>query len=662
MDKFINKKKAILLLIVLSIYVVIITPLLVVNLRQQQEIRGRAAGTTPTLTPVPGQACGNVPADIMLIIDRSGSMAGSKISEVKQAAKSFIDVIAQDAGTSNRIGLVSFASTATLDNSLTTNFSAIKNKIDSLTANNYTCHECAITKANQEISTNGRPGVKKVVILLTDGQANYIIGGSQKVDTSLAESKALTAVTSGFMTNKTAFFTIGFGIEGQTGNTGYNGSFLQKITTLTGGKYYYPAPGELESVYKEISLLIGKGLLGGYIFNDLNGNGAYDLNEPKLNSWNLQLISSTGTKTITPDSTGTFTLTGLCDGNYQLKEVLQSGWKQTLPADPNGYSVTINNGNSFTDKNFGNMIAPPTPTFTPTPTAKPTITPTPLPKPRCSDGIDNDSNGFKDDKDSSCHTDGNPNNPNSYDPNKNGENGGGNTCADSKDNNNNGLIDGADPSCHTDKNTNNPGSYDPNLPEINLPTPTPTVNPTPPTTFLSLTVYQHGIWNSGDNTNPTQTNLSNKNPVHATVSTDLELFNANNQLIGQGHGQIKYSSASGNFQGTVGIYPNTFPSGNYYLKVKTNLHLKKLVSGILTITAGQTNTVPAATLVAGDSNNDNQLSILDYNALLDCYSDLAHAVACNPTKKDSTDFNDDSSVNQIDYNLFLREIATQPGQ
>ncbi|MBU4017449.1 VWA domain-containing protein, partial [Patescibacteria group bacterium] len=449
MQKYINKKKAILLVAVLAVYAVIITPLLVINLQNKQELRGKAqTSTTPTPVPI----CGNVPTDIMLIIDRSGSMSEvNKITETKQAAKSFIDVIAQDSR--NRIGLVSFSNTATLDNGLTNNFTSVKTKIDTLSSNGYTCHECAVIKADQEIAANGRAGIKKVVIILTDGMANYIIGGTQKVDTSIAETKALTAVTNGFNVSKTVFFTIGFGVEGSSSSDGYNRAFLEKIATLTGGKHYYPAPDELQVVYQEISELIGKGLLGGFIFNDINSNGVFDTNEPKLSGWNVQLISGSNTQAFMTDATGSYSITGLCDGNYQLKEILQSGWQQTLPTDLNGYPITITNGNSFTDKNFGNMIAPTaTPTLTPTPTPVPTNTPTPTPTPM------------------------------------------------------------------------------PTATPISTSTPTPL--PTPATTFLDLTVYQHGIWNSGDNTNPTDTNLSNKNPIHSTIEADLELFNTNNQLIG----------------------------------------------------------------------------------------------------------------------------------
>lgn len=42
--------------------------------------------------------------------------------------------------------------------------------------------------------------------------------------------------------------------------------------------------------------------------------------------------------------------------------------------------------------------------------------------PECSDGNDNDGDGLADENDPACHTDGDPNNPNSYDPNDDDEN------------------------------------------------------------------------------------------------------------------------------------------------------------------------------------------------------------------------------------------------
>jgi hypothetical protein len=96
-------------------------------------------------------------------------------------------------------------------------------------------------------------------------------------------------------------------------------------------------------------------------------------------------------------------------------------------------------------------------------------------KPQCSDGIDNDGDGLIDAADPGCHTDGNANNPASYNANDNSEaNSGGGVqgstggkngkpqCSDGVDNDGDGLVDAADPGCHTDGNANNAASYNPN--------------------------------------------------------------------------------------------------------------------------------------------------------------------------------------------------------
>ncbi len=95
--------------------------------------------------------------------------------------------------------------------------------------------------------------------------------------------------------------------------------------------------------------------------------------------------------------------------------------------------------------------------------------------PQCSDTIDNDGDGVIDAADPGCHSDNDATNSQSYNPNDDDEtdrrSGGGNTtgsggetgveCADNRDNDGDGLIDEKDPGCHTDGNPNNPDSYDP---------------------------------------------------------------------------------------------------------------------------------------------------------------------------------------------------------
>ncbi len=92
--------------------------------------------------------------------------------------------------------------------------------------------------------------------------------------------------------------------------------------------------------------------------------------------------------------------------------------------------------------------------------------------PACSDTIDNDGDGVIDAADPGCHSDNDASNAASYNPNDNDEadrktstgGSGGETgvqCADKKDNDGDGLVDAKDGGCHTDGNPNNPDSYDP---------------------------------------------------------------------------------------------------------------------------------------------------------------------------------------------------------
>ncbi len=116
------------------------------------------------------------PTDIVLILDRSGSMAGNALANLKSGAKKFIDIIdeatdgAQDGqiGHGSHIGIVSFASTATQDTQLITSVSDLKSAVNALSAGGSTNHADAFSKALQlfnPASTN-----QKVMVMFTDGR------------------------------------------------------------------------------------------------------------------------------------------------------------------------------------------------------------------------------------------------------------------------------------------------------------------------------------------------------------------------------------------------------------------------------------------------------------------------------------------------------------
>ncbi len=92
--------------------------------------------------------------------------------------------------------------------------------------------------------------------------------------------------------------------------------------------------------------------------------------------------------------------------------------------------------------------------------------------PECSDEADNDDDELIDAADPGCHSDGDADNPDSYVPtdddetNEDGNGGGGGDtdpeCSDEADNDGDELIDEADPGCHTDGNADDDDTYDPN--------------------------------------------------------------------------------------------------------------------------------------------------------------------------------------------------------
>jgi len=182
------------------------------------------------------------PADIVLLVDRSGSMKGQKLADAKNASKTFVDL----QGSNNRAELISFAGSAIIEVQFTTmtadGKTTVKNAIDKLTSVDKTNIYEAIDKANKELETKGRDKVLLVEILLTDGRPTT---GITKADDII--DLAVTANATGIR-----IYTIGLGKD-------VDANLLSSIANATGGKYYFaPTSADLQAIYTEISQEISK--------------------------------------------------------------------------------------------------------------------------------------------------------------------------------------------------------------------------------------------------------------------------------------------------------------------------------------------------------------------------------------------------------------------
>jgi hypothetical protein len=295
------------------------------------------ATVTLTVTGAGEPTGERLPVDVMLIIDRSGSMAGDKMTATKAAAIAFVDLLDSS---QDRVGLVSYSDSATLNQVLTTDFAAVKTAINGLVANGYTDIGDAIDTANQELTTNGRsPGVVWVEILLTDGLPNRPNGTGanfNEADAAYARGFAQAAHTAGI-----TLYTIGLG-SSMNPSTGISYYFLDDLPAsghtyrpgdpaepspgagynhdglaYIGGGHFYPAPTPsdlqfmFEEISQEISSIAGTNVMVTEVLPDgVNYADSAVPTEPNVISpdgqtltWNLGSISIGDTKTITFDVT-----------------------------------------------------------------------------------------------------------------------------------------------------------------------------------------------------------------------------------------------------------------------------------------------------------------------------------------------------------------------
>lgn len=110
-----------------------------------------------------GDGVGREPAQVVLLIDASGSMKGQPLEDAKAAAHRFID----EMGSDDQIALVSFAWGPTVVSDFTSDRAALAAAIDSVQASGETAVNDAIVRATELAAA--APGGRATLVLLSDG-------------------------------------------------------------------------------------------------------------------------------------------------------------------------------------------------------------------------------------------------------------------------------------------------------------------------------------------------------------------------------------------------------------------------------------------------------------------------------------------------------------
>lgn len=206
---------------------------------------GETFKVTLSLTAEPNIASN--PVDIVLILDRSQSMAGSPIANLKSGANKFIQIIdastdgSEDGqiGGGSRIGIVSFSNQATQDTQLITSVEDLETAVQNLSAGGLTNHRDAFTKALElfdPASTN-----EKIMVMFTDGRTTT--GGDASPVAAAAKAQGVSIY-----------------VIGLSGNGGIDEDALKEWASDPDSAYVAitPSDEELEDLFEDLAENISK--------------------------------------------------------------------------------------------------------------------------------------------------------------------------------------------------------------------------------------------------------------------------------------------------------------------------------------------------------------------------------------------------------------------
>jgi len=172
-------------------------------------------------------------------------VSAQPITAVKDAVEVFMDYI-QAVDTDDRIALAIYNAPngeGKVELGLTDDFEAIVQKAAAAQAghyHDYTNIAGGLKSARQELDAKGRPNAVKIVVLMTDGNANWANGGysTSSANQNLLQ-EAAAAAASGYKV-----ITISLGANADT-------SIMQQVADITGGTHFNVPGGQAVAAYSD---------------------------------------------------------------------------------------------------------------------------------------------------------------------------------------------------------------------------------------------------------------------------------------------------------------------------------------------------------------------------------------------------------------------------
>ncbi|HMQ03405.1 MAG TPA: VWA domain-containing protein [Pyrinomonadaceae bacterium] len=201
----------------------------------------------------------DAPVSIGILFDVSGSMSGDKIRRARNALKKFV----ASSHPMDEYFLIAFNSRAQLLLDRTRDGDAVLEKLTLVQPKQNTALYDAVYLGVERVTRGSHQ--KRALLIISDGQDNSSRYNFGEVRRLIRESDVVTYAV-GILDSRDVGSTIG--MQGQ--------SFLDELTSVTGGKAFYPTSNvEMDEIFERIALELRNQYSIGYTPSDFQPDGKW---------------------------------------------------------------------------------------------------------------------------------------------------------------------------------------------------------------------------------------------------------------------------------------------------------------------------------------------------------------------------------------------------